>query len=80
MTRYFFNIHDCGVVIADDEGAVLPTLEAARDYAIEAARSLMCADLAEGKLCLDCSIQVLDATGHTEVTMPFREAVEVTGL
>lgn len=79
MTRYYFNINDCGTVIADDEGAVLPTLEAARDYAIDAARSIMCADLAEGRLCLGCNIEVLDDAGRTAVTMPFKEAVEIIG-
>jgi hypothetical protein len=52
----------------------------ARLRAIREARSIMSSEVAAGKLCLSCHIRVEDARGATLLTVPFREALEVTGL
>ena len=80
MTRYFFNLREYGRTIADDEGTLLPNVDAARDRAVVSARALMSADLVEGRLCLDCDIEVVDEVGRTAVKLPFADAVHVTGL
>lgn len=79
MTRYFFNLRECGTVTWDREGALLPDVPAARDHAIHEARAIMAAEVLEGRLCLHCNIEVLDAAGGLAVNLPFGEALIVTG-
>jgi hypothetical protein len=40
----------------------------------------MCAEVADGQLCLSCHISVEDARGRILLTVAFREALQVTGL
>ena len=80
MARYFMNLHDCGTLIADEEGLELTGLDEARRAAVRAARDVMCADVAEGTLCLASYIDVLDESGASVVRVPFGEAIEVTGV
>ena len=78
MTRYYFNLHEQGHLVADHEGMLLPSVDAARDRAIDAARSIMCAELTEGRLCLGSNIEVVDSDGRTAINMPFADAICVT--
>ncbi len=80
MERYFFDLSECGSLSVDPEGVELPDLGAARDRAILAARDLMCGEIKSGRLCLGCSITVRDSAGREVLTLPFREAVAITGL
>ena len=61
------------------EGKDLPDREAIRECAIAAARSIMCAEVEQGRLCLACSIEVVGADGEPVMSVPFREAIIVTG-
>lgn len=80
MMRYFFNLHECGTVVEDDDGRELPDLDAAYANAMAEARAIMCAELAEGRLCLSCHIVVADATRKELLRLPFSQAVVVTGI
>lgn len=80
MARYFFNLHECGTVTVDEEGFEQPDLGAARIEALRAARDVMCAEVSEGRLCLGCCIEVVDVTGQVVMSVPFREAITITGL
>ena len=80
MNRYFFNLRECGQVVVDEEGVDRHDLAAARVEALAAARSIMCAEVAEGRLCLSCSIEVFDASGTKVLTIPFRDALAISGL
>jgi hypothetical protein len=79
MPRYFFNLHECGRVTEDGEGADVVDLSAARDRAIREARAIICAEVTEGRLCLSCRIEVHDGDGRCVVAVPFREAVAASG-
>lgn len=79
MQRFYFNLNECGDVTHDDEGHELPGLPDARVHAVEQARSIMCAEVAEGRLCLGCSIEVLDARGALVAHVPFRDALALCG-
>lgn len=46
--RYFFNVRIGARLIADTEGAIFPTLEAARAEAVSAARELVGLNLTAG--------------------------------
>ena len=80
MERYHFHLHECGDVTPDYEGIAQPDMLSARDYAIKAAREIMCAEINKGHLCLACSIEVVNAGGQPVMSVPFREAVIITGL
>ncbi len=78
MTRFFFDLHECGCgALIDDEGAQLADLAAARDYAIAAARGIMAEQVASGHLCLGCAIAVRDGSGIAVLAVPFTEALSV---
>jgi hypothetical protein len=79
MPLMFFNLHECGAVIADPEGSEVADLGAARERALKDARSIMCAEVEDGRLCLDCCIEVRDEEGGLLLQVPFREAVAITG-
>jgi hypothetical protein len=80
VTRYFFHLHECGVLIADDEGQELDDAQAARRQAVLEARHVMAAEVQAGRLCLSCRIEVVDAADRAVLTLPFKEALELTGL
>ena len=80
MASYYLHLHLCGEVCLADEPLELVDLEAARLAAIRGARSIMCGEVEAGRLCLSCRIEVQDASGATLLTVPFAEAVTVTGI
>lgn len=80
MARYFFNLYECGVLTPDDEGEEFGDLEAVRESAIRLARGIMAGEIAAGRLCLLCRIEIIDETGAVAMEVPFRDTVVVTGL
>lgn len=78
--RYFFHLHECGKATWDEDGRELPDLQAAKAVAVEAAREVMCAEVAEGRLCLSCCIVICTEERQEVGRVPFRDAVEVVGL
>ena len=75
----FFHLHECGTLLEDEEGIELPDLAAARRAAVQSARDIMSGEIAAGRLCLGCRIEVRDTQGVTVLELPFREAVEISG-
>lgn len=80
MARYFFHLHECGTLIADEDGVEREGIEAVRQAAFQAARDVMCGEVKEGRLCLTCRIEVVDANDRPVLTLPFRDALAITGL
>ena len=62
MARFFFNLHERGHVLIDEEGADFINADAARANALHEARQLMAADISNGHLCFACHIEVQDET------------------
>lgn len=54
-------------------------LEAARLFALESARGLVCDSISRGYLNLDYSIEVQDEHGETVAVITFREAFTIEG-
>ncbi len=79
MTRYFFNLYECGRATIDEEGLLLATVPEAHHRAIEEARAIMCAEVREGRLCLSCNIEVVDAAGSLAVNVRFADALALSG-
>ena len=78
--RYYFDLQECGKLIPDDEGRELPDATAARDVALKEARTVMAAEVQEGRLCLACHIDVLDQDRRPVLTLPFKQALAITGM
>jgi hypothetical protein len=79
MQKLFFHLHEGDTVVVDEEGAEVESLADARLRALREARSIMSAEVAAGQLCLSCHISVEDAQGAALLTVPFSEALEITG-
>lgn len=80
MARYFFHFHECGTSFEDEEGAELPDIDSVRRAALKHVRGVMCGEVEEGRLCLSCHIEVTDADGRAVMTIPFRDALVITGM
>lgn len=80
MQKYFFTLNECGKVLIDEEGVSLSGIEEARERATVQARSIMRAEVEEGRLCMSCQIDVLDDSGALVLSLPFKEAVKLSGI
>jgi hypothetical protein len=78
--RVFLHLHECGVVISDHEGADVADLDTALASATKAAREIMGAEVAEGRLCLSCCIVIEDENASEIGRVPFHDALAVKGL
>ena len=56
-----------------------PDLDAARAYAIESARALVCESVSHGHLNLDHRIEIADESDARRMTVTFREAFTLEG-
>ncbi|WP_166041289.1 hypothetical protein [Sphingosinicella sp. YJ22] len=79
MPRYFFHLHN-DMDVTDHEGAELPSLEAARAYAVREARCLFGDAVTEkGRVVLAHRIDIEDAHGTVLDTVRFGDVVEIEG-
>ena len=76
MQRYFFHLYD-DMTVLDEEGAELPSVQAARERAFADARQMACAEVLEGHLNLRHRIDVVDERGEVLFTVQFRDTVEI---
>ena len=75
---YYFHVRN-DIVADDSEGAELLDEAAAREYAREAARDLVCASIHEhGGVNLEHRIDVADESGNILFAVTFREAFTIT--
>jgi len=76
MPVFFLHVKEGDLWTRDLEGSTLHDLQAARDQAIKSARELMADSIvSEGRIGIDRSIEVSDATSITLLVVPFRQAV-----
>jgi len=73
MPRFVFHIRNGLGFVPDEEGAEIPSVEAARLHAVRGARSLMSAEVTEGELDLRGRLEVTDTEGTPVLMLPFRE-------
>lgn len=77
MPKFFFHVRD-DMDVPAEEGAELPDVETARDYAARSARVLMCETLKEsGRIHLDHRIDVENDDGAVLSTVSFGDAVSI---
>lgn len=80
MPVFRFHLHECGTVTEDEEGVSAADVAEARVLAVKAAREVMCAEVANGRLCLSCRIDVTDESGAVVLQVPFKDILTITGL
>ena len=80
MGRYFFNARNAFGFAKDEEGRELANVDEARDVAIDAARSLMSADVRSGTLDLGGQIEIAGPQGTTIAVVTFSEAVTIKSV
>lgn len=71
MPRFYFDMLDGAEPIPDNDGNDLPDLEAARGYAIVAAREIVGDQARSGELPLSWTLIVRDESGAIVMTIPF---------
>ena len=79
MPRFYMDLRECGRTTRDDEGVEQASLEEARQSALRVAREIMCAEVAEGRLCLSSRIEIRDEHGAIALGVSFKDAVTITG-
>jgi hypothetical protein len=77
VARFFFNLHENGAVLRDEEGIEYPDIGAVHRSALDTARDVMRGDLSMGHLCLGSHIEVLDERGRSVFMLAFEDAVVI---
>lgn len=77
MPRFHLHIRTPDGIVEDEEGSEFSDYSKAILEAVRGARCLMTSEVLAGRLCLDQSIEVHDASGQHLTTVPFTEAVAV---
>ena len=80
MSVLFFHLVDGVDTMLDPEGVELPDAATARSRALEAAYSILAAEIAEGVLDLDKCMEVMDGEGALVHRVRFRDIVKIKGL
>jgi hypothetical protein len=75
MAHYFFNVRNGLGNVDDDEGAELADIDAARNAAIKAIRSILASEVLDGRLDLNGHIEVTDLAGEAVLTVNYRDAI-----
>ena len=78
MTKYYFHKHLCGKVSEDPEGRPMVDQASAIQAAIRTSWQIMADEVARGRLCLSCHIEVENAETGDKTIVPFREALRIT--
>ena len=80
MVKYFFHIDECGRETRDDRGVNLIDTASALQAAIRMAWRVMAAEVAQGRLCLSCSVIVENPMTGERLVVPFRDTLKLSGL
>jgi hypothetical protein len=80
MTLYYFHLHACGTVTEDRDGRSLVDLASACQVAIREAWATMATEVARGRLCLSCHIEIENRDTGERTRVPFRDALTLTGV
>lgn len=80
MPLFFLHLRVQGELIPDEEGFDLPDVAAATEEAVRGARSIMSADVQQGRLHLGQSIEIADGTGQLLTKVRFEHALVIVGV
>jgi uncharacterized protein DUF6894 len=75
MPTYYFHLKTGDVIVEDPEGSHLPDVEAAREYAVLAARELLAHAIHAGRQTTPDCVVVIDAEGRELLTVSTTEVL-----
>lgn len=78
MPIFFLHVHYGDQIASDEEGIERKDLREAREEALKGIRSLLAADILEGRASLEGRIVIMNEANHVVSTVPFSEAVTIT--
>jgi hypothetical protein len=76
MPRFYLHLAD-GYCVCDEEGMMLPNVEAAREEALKSARDVMSDQVKQGFLTLRDRIEIVGEDGEPAATVAFRDAIRI---
>lgn len=76
MPRFYFDLADGGTIV-DDEGMELPSLRAAEQQAVAAARDVMRHEVWQGRLPLNQCVRILDERRQLLQIVRFRDVLQI---
>lgn len=76
MPRFFLHLRD-GETVCDEEGMLLPDVEAALEEARKAARDVMADQVKQGYLTLRDCIEIVGEDGQRAAMVAFRDALQI---
>lgn len=79
MPQFYLHIHNAHGDAEDDEGSDASSLAEAREKAIKGIRSLLSSEVANGQMNLRGRIDISDQSGKVLLSVPFKDAVTITG-
>ncbi len=74
LTRYFLHLRD-GTFIEDPDGSELPSLQAAREFALQSARELWSQAMTKERDLSDAAFEISDAAGELLAVVPLTDAL-----
>jgi len=79
VPRFHLHIRNGSGFTADEQGLDLPDLLGAHQEAVKGARSLLSAEVMDGKMDLAGQIEIADGDGRVVDVVRFRDVVEIKG-
>jgi Domain of unknown function (DUF6894) len=81
VPRFYFHLVD-ELLVPDLDGIDFVDSNAARAAAVEGIRGMICDQVKRGRLCLGCSMEIVDEAGERVAVLRFSDAVriETSGL
>lgn len=77
MAHYYFHLFNRIGFVRDEEGQELPSLEAAREAAIQAIRDIISEEAKQGIVHLGGRVDICDGADQVLESVPFHNAVEL---
>jgi hypothetical protein len=77
VPRFYFHVRNGLGFAEDEEGQMLPSVQAAREEAVSGARSMLSSEVCTGTLDLRGRIEVTDEQRHIVLTVPFSDAIHI---
>lgn len=77
MPSYFFHICDPAGSLRDEEGIVLPDVDAARTEAVQSARDILAETVRAGEVVDGRRFEVADETGQVLFVVPFADVLRL---
>jgi hypothetical protein len=77
VPRFYFHLRDGDDLIEDQEGILLPDMDAVREEAFASAREILAERLKAGELLDGQRFEIVDDCGVLQATIPLRDVLKL---